>query len=196
MSGRGSENKDENTWNLDVLDTQKQCVFIWGVAQITILSIFQKTSPNILENVFEIVQKSITCRSGCIVEKTTQNNAKNNVNCTKNHHQRVSHERWFRIIMCIWACLWARWAPRPSPHIPKTSPNNDCCSFVSLLVWFVIDSWCIFPKIARRCWCSFLCFREWTFNETCKWNKQWTPFQKGTVAGLRAALLDFMHKDL
>ena len=122
--------------------------------------------------------------------KDNKTNAKNNANCTKNHPQRVSHERGFRILKCIWAGLWARWAPRPCPHSPKTLPNQDFCSFVSRLVWFVIDSWCIFPKIARRCWCSFLCFREWTFNETCKWNKQWTPFQKGTVAGLRAALLD------
>ena len=30
-----------------------------------------KTSPNVFGNVFEIVQKSIKCRSGCIVEKTT-----------------------------------------------------------------------------------------------------------------------------
>ena len=29
--------------------------------------------------------------------KTTNNNAKNNANCTKNHPRRVSHERGFRI---------------------------------------------------------------------------------------------------
>ena len=98
--------------------------------------------------------------------------------------------RFPRYFKCIWAGLWARWAPRPCPHSPKTILKHDFCSFASLLVWFVIDSWCIFPKTARRCWCWFLCFREWTFNETCKLNKQWTPFQKGTVAGLRAALLD------
>ena len=76
------------------------------------------------------------------------------------------------------------------PTQPQDLPKPRFCSFVSLLVWFVIDSWCIFPKNARRCWCSFLCVREWTFNETCKWNEKWTPLQKGTVAGLRAALLD------
>ena len=113
--------------------------------------------------------------------------------CMGAHFQRnvIPFVRFSCYLKCIWAGLWARWAPRPCPHSPKTLPNHDFCSFVSLLVWFVIDSWCIFPKIARRCWCSFLCFREWTFNETCKLNKQWTPFQKGTVAGLRAALLDY-----
>ena len=112
--------------------------------------------------------------------------------CMGAHFQRnvIPLVRFSCYLKCIWAGLWARWAPRPCPHSPKTLPNHDFCSFVSLLVWFVIDSWCIFQKIARRCWCSFLCFREWTFNETCKLNKQWTPFQKGTVAGLRAALLD------
>tara|TARA_B100000780_G_scaffold226936_1_gene166160 strand:+ start:200 stop:562 length:363 start_codon:yes stop_codon:yes gene_type:complete len=60
-----------------------------------------KTSPNVCENVFEIGQISIKCRSGCIVEKTTKNNAKNNTNCTKNHPQRVSHERGFRIPMLL-----------------------------------------------------------------------------------------------
>jgi len=112
--------------------------------------------------------------------------------CMGAHFQRnvIPFVRFSCYLKCIWAGLWARWAPRPCPHSPKTLPNHDFCSFVSLLVWFVIDSWCIFPKIARRCWCSFLCFREWTSNETCKSNKQWTPFQKGTVAGLRAALLD------
>ena len=46
-----------------------------------------KTSPNVCENVFGIGQISIKCCSGCIVEKTTKNNAKNNTNCTKNHPQ-------------------------------------------------------------------------------------------------------------
>ena len=110
--------------------------------------------------------------------------------CMGAHFQRnvIPFVRFSCYLKCIWAGLWARWAPRPCPHSPKTLPNHDFCSFVSLLVWFVIDSWCIFPKIARRCWCSFLCFREWTFNETCKFDKQWTPFQKGTVAGFAKRL--------
>jgi hypothetical protein len=60
-----------------------------------------KTSPNVCENVFEIGQISIKCRSGCIVEKTTKNKAKKNTNCTKNHPQRVSHERGIRIPMLL-----------------------------------------------------------------------------------------------
>ena len=84
-----------------------------------------KTSPNVFENVFEIVQKSVKCRSGCIVEKTTTNNATNNANCTKKHPLRVSHERGFRILKCIWAGLWACWAPRP----PQTKTFANLCPF-------------------------------------------------------------------
>ena len=64
--------------------------------------------------------------------KDNKTNAKNNANCTKNHTQRVSHERGFRILKCIWAGLWARWAPRPSPHSPNTPQTtifNHLCPF-------------------------------------------------------------------
>ena len=90
--------------------------------------------------------------------KDNKTNAKNNAHCTKNHPQRVSHEHGFRILKCIWAGLWARWAPRPCPHSPKIPPNHDFYSFVCLLVCFVIDSLCIFPKIARSFGVRFCAF--------------------------------------
>jgi hypothetical protein len=77
--------------------TFKNHVFSLEGLQKSRFSASPKTSPNVCENVFEIGQISIKCRAGCIVEKTTKNNAKNNANCTKNHPQRVSHERGFRI---------------------------------------------------------------------------------------------------
>ena len=98
-----------------------------------------KTSPNVFGNVFEFVQKSIKRRSGCIVEKTTKINAKNNANCTKNHPQRVSHESGFRILKCIWAGLWARWAPRP----PHTAPRPPQTTIFAHLAAF----WCDFSSI-------------------------------------------------
>ena len=55
--------------------------------------------------------------------KRQQRKCKKQRNCTKNYHQRVSHERGFRILKCIWAGLWARWAPRPSPILP-TQPQD------------------------------------------------------------------------
>ena len=107
-------------------------LFHWKGCKKSLFPASPKTSPNVCENVFEIGQISIKCRSGCIVEKTTKNNSKNNANCTKNHSQRVSHERGFRILKCIRAGLWVRWAPRPpntAPRPPQTTIFAHLCSF-------------------------------------------------------------------
>ena len=56
-------------------------------------------------------------------KKHTKNNK--NTNCTKKHPPRVSHERGFRVLKCIRVGFWARWAPRPPTHGPKTPPNHD-----------------------------------------------------------------------
>ena len=152
-----------------------------------------KNSPNVFENVFKMVQTSRKYLSGCIVEKTIKQRAKSNAHFTKSHPPRVSHERGFRIVKCIEASLWAHWAPRPLTHSSKTPPNHDCLLICGpsgkICHGFAVHV----LEIARRFRCSLLRAWEWMFTETCKWNKQRTPFRKGKAAGLREALLVKFH---
>ena len=120
-----------------------------------------------------MVQQSQKYRSGCIVEKTTTQKARNNANC---HPPMVrSHEHGFRILKCLGVSLWVRWAPRPPPHSPKTPRNHD---------FLFIELSTIRGAYFQKMIAASVLIGEQLFNKTLERNSSNKALEKKQASGL------------
>ena len=174
---------------MKALDHQKQWLFIRGVSKF-LFSAFSKSLTNCLRKCARICAKICKMPLWMHCRKDNKNKCKKRRKLYQKPapkgepRTRFSHPKVH--LGGPLGSLGSKTLPTQPQDLPKQRFLLICVPSGVFCHWFVVH-------ISENCsqfWCSFLCFREWTSNETCKWNKQWTPFQKGTVAGLRAALLD------
>ena len=78
----------------------------------------------------------------CEEQKKTKRRASNNLNCTRNHPARVSHEHGFRILKSIGVGLWARWSPRPPPQ-PRDASEAHLLAH-SRALWFDLHRFLVY----------------------------------------------------
>ena len=123
-SGRGPEKSVELNSKLEALDLRNLCFYIGRGYKNHSFHPSPKTSRNGSQIVIKTIPKAIKSRSGGLLENTTKTNAENNAIWTIDPGGGPTNVV-FAPQCASGRAGGARWAPRPPPRAPKTTPNYD-----------------------------------------------------------------------